>query len=202
MLLSALLLLVFSLLLSDFFDTMGTIVAVGAEGNLLAEDGNPPRTQEILVVDSVAAIAGGLGSVSSNTSYIESAAGVGDGARTGIASVVTGAAFLLSLFLAPLVNMVPSEAAAPALFFVGFLMMSQVVHVNWEDPEEGIPAFLTIVLMPFTYSITVGIGAGFISYVLIKLIRGKVKDVHPLMWGVAAAFVVYFAQGIITSLIG
>ena len=196
------LLLVFSLLLSDFFDTMGTIVAVGAEGNLLGEDGNPPRTQEILVVDSVAAIAGGLGSVSSNTSYIESAAGVGEGARTGIASVVTGLGFLLSLFLAPLVNMVPSEAAAPALFFVGFLMMSQVVHVNWEDPEEGIPAFLTIVLMPFTYSITVGIGAGFISYALIKLIRGKGKDVHPLLYGVAAAFVLYFAQGIIGSLIG
>lgn len=197
-----LLLLVFSLLLSDFFDTMGTIVAVGAEGNLLAADGNPPRTQEILIVDSVAAFAGGLGSVSSNTSYIESAAGVGEGARTGIASVVTGLAFLLSLFLAPLVNMVPSEAAAPALFFVGFLMMSQVVHVNWDDPEEGIPAFLTIALMPFTYSITVGIGAGFISYVLIKAIRGKAKDVHPLMWGVAAAFVLFFAQGIITSLIG
>ncbi len=197
-----LLLLVFSLLLSDFFDTMGTIVAVGAEGNLLGDDGNPPRTQEILVVDSVAAIAGGLGSVSSNTSYIESAAGVGEGARTGIASVVTGLGFLLSLFLAPLVNMVPSEAAAPALFFVGFLMMSQVVHVDWEDPEQGIPAFLTIVLMPFTYSITVGIGAGFISYALIKLIRGKGKEVHPLLYGVAAAFVLYFAQGIIAGLIG
>jgi AGZA family xanthine/uracil permease-like MFS transporter len=196
------LLLVFSLLLSDFFDTMGTIVAVGAEGDLLQADGNPPYTQEILLVDSVAAIAGGLGSVSSNTSYIESAAGVGDGARTGIASVVTGAAFLLSLFLAPLVQLVPAEAATPALFFVGFLMMSQVVHVNWEDPEEGIPAFLTIVLMPFTYSITTGIGAGFIAFALIKAIRGKSKDVHPLMWGVAAAFVLYFAQGIITSLIG
>jgi adenine/guanine/hypoxanthine permease len=197
-----LVLLVFSLLLSDFFDTMGTIVAVGAEGNLLAEDGNPPRTQEILIVDSVAAIAGGVGSVSSNTSYIESAAGVGDGARTGIASIVTGVAFLLSLFLAPLVNMVPSEAAAPALFFVGFLMMSQVVHVNWEDPEEGIPAFLTIVLMPFTYSITVGIGAGFIAYALIKIIRGKAKEVHPLLYVVAAAFLVYFAQGVITGLFG
>ncbi len=196
-----LLLLVFSLLLSDFFDTMGTIVAVGAEGDLLAEDGNPPRTQEILIVDSVAAIAGGLGSVSSNTSYIESASGVGDGARTGIASVVTGVAFVLSLFLAPLVNMVPSEAAAPALFFVGFLMMAQVVHVNWEDPEEGIPAFLTIVLMPFTYSITVGIGAGFIAFALIKVIRGKAKQVHPLLYGVAAAFLVYFAQGVITSLV-
>jgi adenine/guanine/hypoxanthine permease len=196
------LLLIFSLLLTDFFDTMGTIVAVGAEGDLLQADGNPPYTQEILLVDSVAAIAGGLGSVSSNTSYIESAAGVGDGARTGIASVVTGAAFLLSLFLAPLVQLVPAEAATPALFFVGFLMMSQVVHINWEDPEEGIPAFLTIVLMPFTYSITTGIGAGFIAFALIKAIRGKSKDVHPLMWGVAAAFVLYFAQGIITSLIG
>ena len=195
-------LLVFSLLLSDFFDTMGTIVAVGAEGDMLGEDGNPPHTQEILLVDSVAAIAGGLGSVSSNTSYIESAAGVGEGARTGIASIVTGIAFLLSLFLAPLVNMVPSEAAAPALFFVGFLMMSQVVHVDWEDPEEGIPAFLTMVLMPFTYSITTGIGAGFIAFAVIKLIRGKGKEVHPLMYGVAVAFVLYFAQGIIASLIG
>lgn len=197
-----LLLLVFSLLLSDFFDTMGTIVAVGAEGDLLADDGNPPHTQEILLVDSIAAVAGGLGSVSSNTSYIESASGVGEGARTGIASVVTGLAFLLSLFLAPLVDMVPSEAAAPALVFVGFLMMSQVVHIDWEDPEEGIPAFLTLALMPFTYSITVGIGAGFILFALIKVLRGKAKDVHPLMYGVAIAFVLYFAQGIIASLIG
>ncbi len=195
------LLLVFSLLLSDFFDTMGTIVAVGAEGNMLGEDGNPPYTQEILLVDSVAAIAGGVGSVSSNTSYIESAAGVGEGARTGIASVVTGIAFLLSLFLAPLVEIVPAEAATPALFFVGFLMMSQVVHVSWDDPEEGIPAFLTIVLMPFTYSITTGIGAGFIALVLIKVLKGKAKDVHPLMWVVVVAFLLYFAQGIIGSLI-
>lgn len=195
------LLLVFSLLLSDFFDTMGTIVAVGAEGDLLAEDGNPPYTQEILLVDSVAAIAGGVGSVSSNTSYIESASGVGDGARTGIASVVTGLAFLASLFLAPLVQLVPAEAATPALFFVGFLMMSQVLHVKWDDPEEGIPAFLTVVLMPFTYSITVGIGAGFIAYAVIKMLRGKAKEVHPLLYGVAAAFVLFFGEGIITSLI-
>ena len=134
-----LLLLVFSLLLADFFDTMGTIVAVGAEGDLLDEAGNPPRTQQILLVDSVAAVAGGLGSVSSNTSYIESAAGVGEGARTGLASVVTGLAFLVSIFLSPLVNMVPSEAAATALFFVGFLMMSQVVHVDWDEPGRRHP---------------------------------------------------------------
>ncbi|MFT4293895.1 MAG: NCS2 family permease [Micropruina sp.] len=197
-----LVLLVFSLLLADFFDTMGTVVAVGAEGDLLDDTGNPPRTQEILLVDSIAAMAGGVGSVSSNTSYIESAAGVGEGARTGLASVVTGAAFLLALFLAPLVNMVPSEAAAPALFFVGFLMMSQVVHVDWDDAEEGIPAFLTMALMPFTYSITAGIGAGFISFTLIKLANGKAREVHPLMYLVSALFVVYFAQGAIMGLLG
>lgn len=197
-----LVMIVFALLLADFFDTMGTIVAVGAEGDLLADDGNPPRTQEILLVDSIAAIAGGVGSVSSNTSYIESAAGVGEGARTGIASLVTGAGFLLSIFLAPLVDMVPSEAAAPALVFVGFLMMSQVVHVDWEDPEQGIPAFFTMALMPFTYSITAGIGAGFISYALIKLVLGKARDVHWLIYLVAGLFVVYFAQGAILEFLG
>ncbi len=197
-----LVMLVFALLLADFFDTMGTVVAVGAEGDLLDAEGNPPHTREILLVDSMAAMAGGLGSVSSNTSYIESAAGVGEGARTGLASVVTGLAFLLSMFLAPLVNMVPSEAAAPALVFVGFLMMAQVTHVSWDEPEEGIPAFLTMVLMPFAYSITAGIGAGFIFYTLLKSIRGKAAEVHPLMWGVAAAFVIYFAQGVIGSLLG
>ena len=197
-----LVLLVFALLLADFFDTMGTVVAVGAEGDLLDADGNPPRTQEILLVDSMAAIAGGLGSVSSNTTYIESAAGVGEGARTGLASLVTGAAFLLSLFLAPLINMVPSEAAAPALFFVGFLMMSQVTQVEWDNPEDGIPAFLTLALMPFTYSITAGIGAGFISYTLLKLARGKGRSVHPLMYLVSILFVIYFAQGAIMSVLG
>ena len=184
-----LLLTIFALLLSDFFDTMGTIVAVGAEGDMVDEQGNVPHTREILLVDSIAAVAGGLGSVSSNTSYIESAAGVGDGARTGLASVVTGAAFLVSMFLAPLV-------------FVGFLMLSQVIHVDWESPDEGIPAFLTMVLMPFTYSITNGIGAGFISYVLIKAVRGKLKEVHPLLIGIAIAFLVYFFQGVIKSFLG
>ncbi len=198
----AMLMTVFALLLADFFDTMGTIVAVGAEGGLLDEGGNPERTREILIVDSIAAIAGGVGSVSSNTSFIESAAGVGEGARTGLASVVTGVAFLLSLFLAPMVALVPSEAAAPALVFVGFLMLSQVVHIDWDDPEEAVPAFLTMVVMPFTYSITAGIGAGFIFYVLIKLVRGKAAKVHPLLWVVGAAFVLYFAQGLINAAIG
>lgn len=192
---------VFALLLADFFDTMGTVVAVGAEGDLLEENGNPPRTREIFIVDSVAALAGGLGSVSSNTSYIESAAGVGEGARTGLASVVTGVAFLLSMFLAPVVNMVPSEAVAPALVFVGFLMMGEALHIDWQDPEEGLPAFLAMILMPFTYSITAGIGAGFLFFVLLKAVRGKAGQVHPLMWGVAAAFCIYFGQGIIGHLV-
>ena len=192
----------FSLLLADFFDTMGTMVAVGGEAGLLDEEGNPPRTKQILVVDSIAAAAGGAGSVSSNTSYIESAAGVGDGARTGLASVITGIAFLLATFLSPLVDMVPFEAATPALVVVGFLMVMQVSGIDWKNYEVAIPAFLTIILMPFTYSITVGIGAGFIVYVVIKLALGKAKVVHPLMWLAAALFVVYFTLGPIKDAIG
>ena len=130
--------------------------------------------QRILVVDSLAAAAGGAAGVSSNTSYIESASGVGEGARTGLASVVTGVLFLLALPFSSLVAVIPSEAAVPALVLVGFLMMQQVKGISWDDLEIAIPAFLTIVLMPFTYSITVGIGAGFLTYVLIKIVRGKV----------------------------
>ncbi len=191
----AVVLLVFSIMLADFFDTMGTMVAVGGEADLLDKDGNPPNTKQILIVDSVAAAAGGAASVSSNTSYIESAAGVGDGARTGLASVVTGIAFLLATFLAPLVNMVPSEAAAPALVVVGFLMFSQVTGIDWKNVEVAIPAFLVAVIMPFTYSIAAGIGAGFIAFVVIKVARGKAKEVHLLMWITSALFVVYFALG-------
>jgi AGZA family xanthine/uracil permease-like MFS transporter len=197
----AALLLVFSLMLADFFDTMGTMTAIGAEAGLNDAEGVPPHTQRILVVDSVAAIAGGAAGVSSNTSYIESASGVGEGARTGLASVVTGLLFLLSTFLTPLVQAIPSEAAVPALVLVGFLMMQQVTGIAWQDVEIAIPAFLTIVLMPFTYSITVGIGAGFLAFVLIKLVLGKVREVHPLMWIVAALFVVYFAIEPITALL-
>lgn len=186
-------LLVFTLLLADFFDTMGTMTAIGAEAGLNDEDGTPPNAQRILVVDSIAAAAGGAAGVSSNTSYIESAAGVGDGARTGLASVVTGLLFLLSTLAAPLVQHIPSEAAVPALVLVGFLMMSQVKHISWDDEEIAIPAFLTIVLMPFTYSITAGIGAGFITYVVLKVVKGKASTLHPLMWVVSALFALYFA---------
>jgi adenine/guanine/hypoxanthine permease len=187
------LLLIFTLMLADFFDTMGTMTAIGAEAGLLDDEGIPPKTQQILVVDSLAAAAGGAAGVSSNTSYIESASGVGEGARTGLASVVTGVLFLVSIFLAPLVSVIPSEAAVPALVLVGFLMMQQVRGIAWDDVEIAIPAFLTIILMPFTYSISVGIGAGFLAYVLIKAARGKGASVHPLLWIVAALFLVYFA---------
>jgi len=195
-------LLVFTLLLADFFDTMGTVVAIGKEGDLLDADGNPPSVERILVVDSIAAAAGGAASVSSNTSYIESASGVGEGARTGLASVVTGVLFLLATFLSPLVAVVPYEAATPALVVVGFLMMQQVKGIDWDDLEIAVPAFLTIVLMPFTYSITAGIGAGFVSYVVLQVVRGKAASVHVLLWITSALFVVYFAIDPIKSVLG
>lgn len=194
--------LIFSLLLADFFDTMGTMVAVGGEAGLLDDQGNPPKTKQILVVDSIAAAAGGASGISSNTSYIESASGVGDGARTGLASVVTGVCFLLATFLAPLVAIIPSEAAAPALVVVGFLMVTQVLDIDWTNWEIAMPAFFAIVLMPFTYSITVGIGAGVILYVVLQAVSGKARKLHPLMWVIAVLFVVYFMRGPIQTLIG
>ncbi len=189
------LMFVFTLLLTDFFDTMGTMVAVGQEGGLLDKGGTPPRTREILFVDSVAAAAGGAASVSSNTSFIESASGVAEGARTGVANIVTGLLFLLAMFFAPLVNIVPFEAASTALVVVGFLMMTAVRTIDWSDYDIAIPAFLTIVVMPFTYSISNGIGAGVITYALIKVARGRFREVQPLLWGVSALFILYFLRG-------
>jgi AGZA family xanthine/uracil permease-like MFS transporter len=189
----AALLIVFSIMIADFFDTVGTVTAVGAEGDLLDENRNLPRSQPVLLVDSLAAAAGGAGSVSSNTTYIESAAGVADGARTGLASVATGALFLVAMFLSPLVLVVPSEAAAPVLVIVGALLISQVKDLVWDDLSLVIPAFLTIAFMPFTYSITNGIGAGVISFVILRTAVGRRRDVHPLMWAIAALFLVYFA---------
>jgi AGZA family xanthine/uracil permease-like MFS transporter len=187
------LLLVFTLMLADFFDTMGTVVGVGSEAGLLDEHGRLPGLGPVLLVDSLAAAAGGAASASSNTTYIESAAGVADGARTGLASVLTGVLFLFALFLTPLVSVVPYEAASPALVVVGFLLMTRVKEIPWDDYDLAIPAFLTIVLMPFTFSITNGIGAGFVSYAVIQLARRRVRDVHPLLWVIAALFVAYFA---------
>ncbi|MET9485157.1 NCS2 family permease [Streptomyces sp. NPDC006638] len=197
-----LVLLVFTLILSDFFDTMGTVVGVSNEAGLLDENGKVPNLGRVLLIDGAAAVAGGAASASSNTAYIESAAGVGEGARTGFASVVTGALFGLSLFLAPLALIVPAQAAAPALIVVGFLLMSQVRHIDWEKYEIAVPAFLTIAVMPFTYSITNGIGAGFLAYVVIKTVLGKAREVHWLLWATAALFVVYFAIDPIEQWIG
>ena len=189
----AALLIVFSIMIADFFDTVGTVTAVGAEGGLLDEKRNLPKSQPVLLVDSLAAAAGGAASISSNTTYIESASGVADGARTGLASIVTGALFLIAMFFSPLVAIVPSEAAAPVLVIVGALLISQSRDLVWDDLSLVIPAFLTIALMPFTYSITNGIGAGVISFVLLRSAVGRRRDVHPLMWVIAGLFVVYFA---------
>ena len=195
-------LLVFTLLLSDFFDTVGTVTAIGHESGLIDKDGNVPNNDRILLVDSLAAVAGGAGSISSNTSYIESASGVGEGARTGLASLVTGLLFLLTTFFAPLVAVIPYEAATPALIIVGFLMMTQVKNIDWEDYGIAIPAFLTIILMPFTYNISVGIGAGFVSFVVIRLIQGRRKEIHPLLFLVAGLFMIYFLSSPINTWVG
>ena len=189
----AAILAVFTLMLSDFFDTMGTVVGLGREADLLDENGRLPDIDRVLAVDSGAAALGGAFSASSNTTYIESASGIADGGRTGLTAVVCGVLFLLSIFFSPLAEIIPLQAAAPALVLVGFLMMTHVREIPWDDLELAIPAFLTIVLMPFTYSITNGIGAGFIAYVFIKLTRGKAGEVHTMMWIASAAFVIYFA---------
>lgn len=195
-------LLVFTLVLSDFFDTMGTVVGVSNEAGLLDEKGDVPNLGRVLLIDGAAAAAGGAASASSATSYIESAAGVGEGARTGLASVVTGALFGLALFLTPLATVVPAQAAAPALVVVGFLLMTQVRHIDWQRYEIAIPAFLTIAVMPFTYSITNGIGAGFLAYGVLQTVLGKAREVHWLLWATAGLFAVYFAIDPIEQLIG
>jgi len=180
---------------------MGTMTAVGAEAGLNDADGSPENAQRILVVDSIAAAAGGAAGISSNTSYVESTAGVGDGARTGLASVMTGILFILATVFTPLVASIPNEAAVAALVLVGYLMMTQVTGIDWRDEEIAIPAFLTIALMPFAYSITAGIGAGFLAFVVLKIIKGKASLVHPLMWLIAILFVIYFAIDPITRLL-
>ncbi len=189
----ATILAVFTLMLADFFDTMGTVVGVGAEAGLLDEDGRLPGVGRVLLVDSLAAAAGGAASASSATTFIESASGVGEGARTGAASLVTAGLFVLAIPFTPLVEVVPYEAASPVLVIVGFLLMTQVRDIPWNDYDLAIPAFLTIVLMPFTYSITNGIGAGFIAYAAIKAAKGKWREPGWLLWIISLLFVVYFA---------
>jgi len=188
---------IIAVMLSDFFDTMGTVVGIADEAGLLDEEGRLPGINRVLLVDSVAAAAGGLASASSNTTYIESAAGVGEGGRTGLTSLVVGVLFLLALFFSPIAGVIPPEATAPVLVIVGYFMMQSIGEISWRDPAVGIPALLTIVMMPFTYSITNGVGAGFLSYTVIRVLQGKARDVHPLLYIVSAVFTWYFVRGLL-----
>jgi AGZA family xanthine/uracil permease-like MFS transporter len=197
----AAILTIFSFMLTDFFDTMGTATAISEQAGLVDERGRIPNTGRILAVDAAAAAVGGAAGISSNTSYIESAAGVAEGGRTGLTAVVVGILFLLAILLTPLATLVPFQATAPVLVVVGYLMVTLIRDIDFTDLEEGFPALLALILMPLTFSITVGIGAGFVAYVLIKVVRGKIGDIHPLMWLVAIAFLVYFAQNWLNLLI-
>ncbi|MEV4090378.1 NCS2 family permease, partial [Nonomuraea fuscirosea] len=182
----------FTLVLSGFFDAMGTIIGVSDEAGLVDQEGRVPRLGRILTVDGVAGMVGGAASASANTVFVESAAGVGEGARTGLASVATGALLGLTLLFTPLAAVVPAAAAAPALVLVGALMMTQSKNVPWNDLELAVPAFLTISLMPFTYSITNGVGAGVIVYTLIKAVKGRFAEIPWLLWVVSLVFLAYF----------
>ncbi|HVM21071.1 MAG TPA: NCS2 family permease [Egibacteraceae bacterium] len=193
---------VFTLMLADFFDTMGSAIALGDEGNFLDEQQRLPGMKRVLIVDSVAAIAGGAASASSATTYIESASGISEGGRTGLASVVTGILFLLALFFSPLAGIIPPEATAPALILVGFFMLSVARELPWDDYPIAIPAFLTMVVMPFNYSITDGIGWGFVSYTFIQILLGRIREVHWMMLLSSTAFVIYFAIDPIRRLVG
>jgi AGZA family xanthine/uracil permease-like MFS transporter len=192
---------IFSIMLTDFFDTMGTATAIAEQSGLATPDGKVPGINRVLLVDSFAAAAGGAAGISSNTSYIESAAGVSEGGRTGLTSVVVGILFVLAVFVTPLATMVPFAATGPVLVVVGYLMATLIKDIDFGDVEVGIPALLAITLMPLTYSITVGIGAAFVTYVLIKVVRGKFSEIHWLMWIVGVAFAIYFAQAWINTII-
>jgi adenine/guanine/hypoxanthine permease len=200
----ALLLFVFATMLSDFFDTMGTVVAIGEQAGFVDDKGQIPGIKSILVVDSVAAAVGGFFGASSITTYIESASGVAEGGRTGLTSIVVGLLFLVSAFFSPVIAMIGGAApiTAGALVIVGFLMMASVREIPWTDFENAFPAFLVIVGIPLTYNISYGIGLGFISFVLIKLFHGKVKEVHWLMWVVSALFVVTFIMPLFLKMVG
>jgi len=194
--------LVFTLLFTNFFDAMGTMTGLAREAGLDDERGNFPRLKSALVVEGVGAIAGGLTSSSSNTVFIESGSGIGEGARTGFANIVTGVLFLLAMFVTPLTQIVPTEIAAAALVVVGAMMMAQIKHIDLADFGVLLPVFLTVVVMPLTYSIANGIGAGFVSWVIVRAAAGKGRDIHWLLWVVAAGFAIFFARGPIEALLG
>ncbi|MCW4458299.1 NCS2 family permease [Microbacterium sp. MPKO10] len=198
----AALMLVFTLVFTNFFDAMGTMTGLSKEAGLADDRGTFPRLKSALIVEGVGAVAGGLTSGSSNTVFVESGAGIGEGARTGLANVVSGVLFLLAMFLTPLTSIVPSEVAAAALVVVGGMMMSQIREIEWTDFSITLPVFLTVAIMPLTYSIANGIGAGFIAWVVVRSLTGKAREISPLLWIVAAGFLVYFARGPIEALLG
>ena len=187
-----LLVFAFSLMMSDFFDTMGTAMAIGKQGKFLNEDGTVENIKEILTVDSAAAAVGGFIGASSITTFVESASGAADGGRTGLSSIMAGALFIVASFFSPLITMISSAATCGALVVVGFLMMGDVVDIDWTDLLQGFPAFMIVAGIPLTYSISNGIGMGFICYVLVAIVTSQVKKVKPLMWVATAAFVLYF----------
>ncbi|OPF84661.1 MFS transporter [Streptomyces antioxidans] len=196
-------LFVFTVLLSGFFDAMGTIIGVGEEAGLTDERGQLPGMGRILMMDGVAVAGGGFGSASANTCFVESTAGVGEGARTGLANVVTGGLFLLALVFTPLAEVVPSQAATPALVVVGFLIMAaNVKEIDWGDVTIAIPAFLTMISMPFTYSITNGIGLGVLSFLLLRLATRRTREIPWLMAAVGLCFLVYFLLDPIEQALG
>ncbi|WP_136036785.1 NCS2 family permease [Microbacterium sp. K35] len=198
----ALVMIVFTLLFTNFFDAMGTMTGLAKEANLADDNGDFPRIKSALVVEGVGAIAGGATSSSSSTVFIESGAGIGEGARTGLANVVTGVVFLIAMFLTPLTSIVPTEIAAAALIIVGAMMMAQIRHIDFGDFRVLLPVFLTVSVMPLTYSIANGIGAGFVSWVLIHAFSGRAKTISPLLWVVGAGFLIFFARGPIEALFG
>lgn len=187
-------LLVFSLVLANFFDAMGTMTALGKQAGLTDENDILPGMKQALVVEGCGAIIGGAASSSSNTVFVDSAAGIADGARTGLANIVTGGLFLAAMFLTPLYEVVPIEAAAPVLVIVGCMMMGQVKDIDFTDFAIALPSFLMMIVMPFTYSITNGIGVGFVSYAAMMLLSGRARKVHWLIWLIAALFLVYFGM--------
>jgi AGZA family xanthine/uracil permease-like MFS transporter len=184
--------LIFTLLFVDFFDTAGTVIGLSVKAKLIDEKGNIPRIGRVLFADSLGPVLGAVVGTSTVTSYIESAAGIEEGGRTGLTAVTTGILFLIATFAAPLVGFVPSVAVAPALIIVGIMMMESVTRINFADYSEAVPAFMTIASMPFTYSISNGISLGFLSYVLIKLLSGKGREVSIIMYILALFFLVFF----------
>jgi len=198
----AALMLVFTLVFANFFDAMGTFTGLSRQAGLSDSDGNFPRLPAALIVEGTGAVLGGATSASSNTVFIESGTGIGEGARTGLASLVTGGLFLAAMFLAPLASVVPTEVAGAALVIVGAMMFSQLRHVDITDMSVALPVVLTVAVMPFSYSIANGIGVGFVAWVVLRSVTGKAREVSPLLWIVAVGFVVYFARSVIESIPG